>query len=102
MTSIRLRAHYRNGITTVKSIIRHPMDNGFKKDANGTLIPEHYIREVICKHDDNEVLHCHWSRAVSKNPYLSFKFAGAKPGDTISIYWIDTKGQSDIAKADIE
>jgi sulfur-oxidizing protein SoxZ len=36
-----------------------------------------------------------WGAAVSKNPYLSFKFSGAKAGDTLKISWVDNKGESD-------
>ncbi|MGD8853473.1 MAG: thiosulfate oxidation carrier complex protein SoxZ, partial [Gammaproteobacteria bacterium] len=33
--------------------------------------------------------------AVSKNPYLSFKFTGAKAGDSLTLSWVDNKGESD-------
>ena len=96
--SIRLRASYKNGLTTVRSIIRHPMNTGFEVDSNsGTVIPVYFIKEVLCKHNDNVVMRCDWSRAVSKNPYLSFAFDGAIPGDTVSITWVDTKGLSESA-----
>ncbi len=101
--SIRIRTSYRDGVTTVRSIIRHPMETGFSRDTETSeVIPAHFIQEVVCKHGEKVILRCDWSRAVSKNPYLSFIFSGAKPGDTISIYWIDIKGESDIAKAVIK
>ena len=101
--SIRLRASHRNGLTTVRSIIRHPMNTGFEVDSNsGTLIPVYFIKEVLCKHNDTVVMRCDWSRAVSRNPYLSFSFEGAKPGDTVSISWIDTKGLSESATIKIQ
>jgi hypothetical protein len=34
---------------------------------------------------------------VSRNPYLSFEFAGARPGDAITIAWRDNREQSDTA-----
>jgi len=39
------------------------------------------------------VLQCDWSRAVSKNPYLSFRFSGAQSGDIIRIAWVDNLGE---------
>jgi len=38
-----------------------------------------------------------WSGAVSKNPYLSFQFAGAKKGDAVELTWKDNKGGSETA-----
>lgn len=102
-TGIRLRASYRDGLTTVRSIIRHPMNTGFEVDVEkGTVIPVYFIREVLCKHNDTIIMRCDWSRAVSKNPYLSFSFEGAVPGDTVSISWVDTKGLSESATIKIQ
>ena len=44
----------------------------------------------------------HWGTAVSKNPYLSFKFKGAKAGDTLKISWVDNLGKSDSVEAKIK
>jgi sulfur-oxidizing protein SoxZ len=42
-----------------------------------------------------------WGGAISKNPYLSFNFKGAAAGDTISLSWVDNKGEKDSAEAAI-
>jgi sulfur-oxidizing protein SoxZ len=42
-----------------------------------------------------------WSGAVSKTPYLSFKFKGASVGDTLKISWVDNKGESDSTETKI-
>ncbi len=95
-SSIRLKTKVRDGITTVRAIIRHPMETGFRVNAEtGEHIPAHYIKQVSVKHNDNIVLSCDWSRAVSKNPYLSFKFKGANKGDKLELSWIDNKNNSD-------
>lgn len=94
--TIRVRTTHRDGLTTVRAIIRHPMDTGFAKDPEtGAAIPMHFIREVTCSHGGEIVLRCDWSRAVSRNPYLSFEFTGARPGDAITIAWQDNRDQSD-------
>ena len=94
--SIRVRTSHHDGITTVRSIIRHPMDTGLVPDPEtGVVNPPHYIREVVCQHGDRTVLRCDWSRAVSRNPYLQFAFLGAAPGDIVSISWTDNLGESD-------
>ena len=78
------------------------MDTGFGRDSDtGAAIPVYFIEEVICKHNDKVVLRSDWSRAISKNPYLSFAFMGAIPGDTVSISWSDSKGLSETASITI-
>ena len=94
--TIRLKTKTRNNITTVRAIIRHPMETGFRFDNDrGELVPAHYIKLVTVKHNDKIVLSCDWSRAVSKNPYLSFMFEGAKTGDKLELSWTDTKNETD-------
>jgi sulfur-oxidizing protein SoxZ len=35
-----------------------------------------------------------WGPAVSKNPYMSFKFKGGAKGDKVKITWTDNKGET--------
>lgn len=96
MASIKIRAKAQGDVTTVKALISHPMDTGLVKDKKtGKLIPAHFIQEVKCEHNGSSVMTALWGPAVSKNPYLSFKFKGAKPGDTLTLSWVDNQGESD-------
>ena len=102
MASIKIRAKLSGDVTTVKALIKHPMDTGLMKDKKtGKVIPAHFIQEVSCEHGGNKVMTAMWGAAISKNPYLSFKFAGAKAGDTIKLSWVDNKGESDSAETKI-
>jgi sulfur-oxidizing protein SoxZ len=79
------------------------METGLRKDKKtGKKIPAHFIKEVKCDHNGNQVLMANWSVAVSKNPYLSFKFKGGKKGDTVTIAWNDNKGNSASAEEKIK
>jgi sulfur-oxidizing protein SoxZ len=94
--SIRLRASDKGGVATVKALITHPMETGLRKDKKtGTKVPAHFIQTVTGKHNGNEVIVAEWSGAISKNPYLSFQFAGAKAGDSVELTWSDNKGETD-------
>jgi sulfur-oxidizing protein SoxZ len=42
-----------------------------------------------------------WGVAVSKNPYLSFKFKGAAAGDMIKVSWSDNTGETATAEAKV-
>ncbi len=100
--TIKIRAKVKDGITTVKSLITHPMETGLRKNKKtGELIPAHFIQEVIVKHNGKEVINCEWGGSISKNPYLAFKFKGGKKDDIIELSWKDNKGQSDSVTAKI-
>lgn len=96
MASIKIRAKASNGVTTVKTLMSHPMETGLRKDKKtGQNIPAHHITEVTAEHDGKVVMTANWGGAISKNPYLSFKFKGGKAGDKIRISWVDNMGKGD-------
>ena len=102
MASIKIRAKVSDGVTTVKALVKHPMETGLRKDKKtGKLIPAHFIQEVTCEHNGNAVMTAMWGPAVSKNPYLSFKFKGASKGDTLKLGWVDNKGEKDSAETQV-
>ena len=102
MSTIKLRAKNKDGVTQVKALISHPMETGTRKNKKGKLIPAHFIQEVSCKHNGKNVLVAEWGPAVSKNPYLSFSFKGGKAGDAVSISWVDNTGGKDATEAKIK
>jgi len=78
----------------VRVLMTHEMESGQRKDADGTIIPAYFIREVSARHNGRPVLSAQWGPAVSKNPFLQFAFAGGKPGDKIQVSWADSKGDT--------
>ena len=93
---IRIRTSTKDDLTTVQAILKHPMDTGYSRDPEtGNMIPAFFIETVTIHHGDKEIMSCDWSRAVSKNPYLSFSFTGAKAGDTVRISWQDSSGNKE-------
>ncbi|QGU31630.1 thiosulfate oxidation carrier complex protein SoxZ [Thermochromatium tepidum] len=102
MSDIKIRAKLEGEETRVKCLITHPMENGLRRDSQtNELIPAHFIQEVVCKVKGAVVMRASWSGAVSKNPYLSFRFKGGALGDPIEIAWTDNKGESGSATAQI-
>jgi len=95
-SSIKIRAKASGGVTTVKSLMTHPMETGLRKDKKtGEKIPAHFIQEVTAEWNGKTVMTAHWGGAVSKNPYLSFKFKGGEKGDEVTLSWKDNQGDSD-------
>jgi sulfur-oxidizing protein SoxZ len=101
-STIRIRAVAGAETTEVQSLIQHPMDSGFIKDSKGELIPAHHIEVVQVEHDGKVVFTALWGSAVSKDPYLKFRFKGGKKGDDLKVSWVDNKGASDSLTAKIQ
>ncbi len=94
-STIKLRTKDKGGKIQVKALITHPMSTGLVKDKKtGEKIPAHYITDVLVEANGKPVLTAKWSGSISKNPFLSFKYAG-KEGDKIKLTWKDNTGKSD-------
>ncbi len=98
---MRIRAAANGDVTEVKILMSHPMETGQRKDASGQLVPAHFIDKVTATCNGKTVLSADWGPAVSKNPFLAFRFKGAKAGDKISVTWVDTNGATRTDEATI-
>ena len=95
-SSIKIRAKTKDDVTTVKALMSHPMETGLRKDKKtGEKIPAHFIQEVTAEWNGKTVMIASFGGAVSKNPYLSFKFKGGAKDDEIKLSWKDNQGGSD-------
>jgi len=94
-STIKLRTKEKGGKIQVKALITHPMETGLRKNKKtGKKIPAHYITELVVTANDKPVMTAHWSGSVSKNPFLSFSYAGTKE-DKVKLTWKDNTGKSD-------
>ncbi len=98
---MRIRAIVKDGVVNVKVLMSHEMETGQRKDSGGKVIPAHFIQSVTATHNGKTVLSAEWGPAVSKNPFLSFRFSGGKPGDKVIITWTDNKGDKRTDEATI-
>ena len=97
--SIRARASAKGDTTTVKALITHPMETGLRKDKKtGNKIPEHFIENMEFAVNGEVVAQANLGTGVSKNPLIGVGIPNAKPGDTVTVSWVDNKGESDSAE----
>jgi sulfur-oxidizing protein SoxZ len=89
---IRIRAKIKDGMTEAMILMPHVMETGLRKDEAGTPITAHYITQVRVSVESRTVLEARISIAVSRDPLLSFRFAGAKAGDRMRVAWTDNRG----------
>jgi len=88
---MRIRAAENNGIVEVKILMKHDMETGQRKDAAGKLIPAWFITMVSVKAQGKEVFAADFGTAISKDPFLNFKYKGSR-GDKLLVSWVDTRG----------
>ena len=89
----KIRARMKGDVADIKLLISHPMETGRRKDPEtGLRVPRHFIREIHCLHNGEEVLAADWSWGIARDPYLSYQVAHAAPGEEVSIRWTDDRG----------
>jgi sulfur-oxidizing protein SoxZ len=71
--------------------MKHDMESGQRKDSTGKLIPAWHITNVNVTANGKSVFLAEFGTAVAKDPFLNFKYKGAK-ADKIVVNWVDTKG----------
>lgn len=98
---MKIRANVVGNATEVKVLMSHEMETGQRKDAQGAVIPAWFIQNVTVSHGAKIVLAAQWGPAVSKNPFLSFKFDGGAKGDKVTIAWVDNRGDKRTDEATI-
>ena len=89
---MKIRAQMLGDKVEVRVLMAHEMETGQRKDPQGKVIPAWFIQNVTATHNGKTVLSAEWGTAVSKNPFLSFRFSGGKPGDKVQVTWTDNHG----------
>ena len=98
---MKIRATQVGDSTEVKVLMNHEMETGQRKDAQGKAIPAWHIQTVNATYNGKTVLSAQWGPAVSKNPFLAFKFKGGAKGEKVQITWVDNKGEKRTDEATI-
>ena len=100
--AIKVRSKLDGDVALVRLLISHPMETGLRKDPEGQLVPAHFIELLTITYQDRTVLSAQWGPAVSRNPYLAFRFKGAQKGEKLKISWQDNMGESATDEATLE
>jgi sulfur-oxidizing protein SoxZ len=98
---MKIRANAVGDKVVVKVLMSHEMETGQRKDSAGKTIPAWFIQNVSASHNGRVVLSAQWGPAISKNPFIEFRFAGGKPGEKVSVTWTDNKGEKRTDEATI-
>jgi sulfur-oxidizing protein SoxZ len=95
-TGIKVRVKLKGDVAEVKSLMKHPMETGARKDADtGDIVPRHHITQITFANNGAPVMLVNCSTAVARDPYFRFSFGNASAGDRFTVSWVDTRGEAD-------
>lgn len=90
----------RGEIITIKSLIQHKMETGFRYTSTGTHVPRDIITDVTATYNGEEIFSAQLSPAIAANPFLTFDTIATESG-TIRLEWRGDNGFSTSAEAKI-
>ena len=72
----------------VRILIQHPMETGFRRDANGQRVARNVLHSFACRYNGVEVFRATLSSGIAANPPLRFFFRADKSGE-LEFWWLD-------------
>lgn len=75
-------------IVTVRTLVQHVMETGFRKDESGKLVPQKLINRFDCTLNGKPLLSWVLGSGISANPYLEFRFKAEETGE-LKMVWTD-------------
>ena len=90
----------RGEVITIKSLISHVMENGFRHDNTGKPIPRNIITSLVCTYNGQEIFSAALHPAIAANPFITFHTVATESG-TINFKWTGDNGFSTEASAKI-
>jgi len=90
----------RGDIIEIKTLISHVMETGYRRTAEGTVVPRNIITSFACRYNGTEVFRADLFPAIAANPFISF-FAVATASGTFEFEWIGDNGFTQTAQAAI-
>ncbi len=91
----------RGEVLPVRLVILHPMESGFRLDAEGRAFAKNVIRIVTCRHAGREVWRAELSSGIAANPYFEFFIRADMSGD-IELTWEDDSKEKGSIRQRIE
>ncbi len=78
-------------VIEIKTMIQHPMESGFRRDARGEPIERNIIKHFKCEYQGAIVFAAEFFPAIAANPFLTFHLRATKTGE-IKLSWTDEHG----------
>ncbi len=90
----------RGEIIEIRVLINHPMETGYRRDADGQPLPRDLIRRFACRYDGQTVFEAELHAAIAANPYLAFRTVASASG-TLVFSWEGDQGFTHVEQRSI-
>ncbi len=81
----------RGEVIEIRTLIAHPMESGFRVDAEGKVRPRDIIRRFSCRYNGELVFSAELFSAVAANPYIAFSTVAQDSG-SLNFTWEGDNG----------
>jgi sulfur-oxidizing protein SoxZ len=89
----KIRASMKDGEGELRMLLAHPMENGQRREADGSQVPAHFIQTLSIAVNGKPVIEASLGPGVSKNPLFAFRLTDVKAGDKVTVAWVDNRGE---------
>ena len=90
----------RGEIIEIKTLMSHIMETGYRRTADGAVVPRDIITSFACRYNGEEIFRADLFPAISANPFITF-FPVATESGKFEFEWIGDRGFSETASASI-
>jgi sulfur-oxidizing protein SoxZ len=84
----------------VKTLCRHVMETGYRRDDMGKPIPRDILRTFIATWNGAEIFRADLSQGIAANPFIAFEAVATESGEIVCT-WTDLSGKTIEARARI-
>ena len=85
-------------MTTVRLLIRHPMETGFRFDVNGSAVTKNVIHTLTAHFEGKQVFKATLGSVISADPFIEFQVRTPQSGELV-LQWQDDAGETGEARA---
>ena len=85
-------------VFTVKIVLSHIMETGYRRDITGKVIPRDIVRRFTATYDGAEIFAVDLTQAVAANPYFGFTTIATVSGPMV-FSWVDDAGVAEREQA---
>ena len=90
----------RGDIIEIKTLMSHVMETGYRRTAEGEVVPRDIITSFTCRYNGVEIFRADLFPAIAANPFITF-FTVATESGKFDFEWIGDSGFGATASASI-
>lgn len=81
----------RGEVLEIKTLIRHPMETGYRVDREGRKIPRNIIERFVVTYNGEEIFRLDMTQGIAANPFIAVSTCARESGELV-FTWRDQDG----------